>query len=358
MKFAACIVLVAAVSASAQSLDLLGIAPGLNFSKAFGLSPDGRIATGYSSAPNVARAYLWTRENGRVDWGLDPDVPPSTVGYGVTNDGLIVGQASSPTMMSRAFRYRGPGTFELLGVPPGFDRSYARGVSGDGEVVIGYAEVGVQTPFQAGFRWTQASGMQVVGPPGFGFAGGVSRDGSTVVGAVLGGPNFTEFAYRWTEAEGTQFLPDYPGSDTGSSALAVNFDGSIIVGKSGERYSAVIWRGGEIFQLPIPAGEARITPTAVNDDGTVVACGGWIWTSGAGTEMFPDYLRRHGVSVPVGMSLTINAISANGLVFAGVTGGVGHSGEGFVATVPVPTSSAVLAVVGVASVRRRRASSV
>ena len=73
-----------------------------------------------------------------------------------------------------------------LGVPPGELVSLAYGISGDGSTVVGRSFVeGSPQGFAAGFRWTQASGMQALtstAPGRVGDAYGVSFDGSVVVG--------------------------------------------------------------------------------------------------------------------------------------------------------------------------------
>jgi uncharacterized membrane protein len=114
--------------------------------------------------------------------------------------------------------------------------SYAQGVSGDGNIVVGRGETQF-AGFGIGqaFRWTAQSGMQPLGflSPGHQYseARAISRDGSTIVGISTIDSSISGMAYVWRQGTGMQGLPPLPGAtEPFRRADAVNFDGSVIVG--------------------------------------------------------------------------------------------------------------------------------
>jgi uncharacterized membrane protein len=119
-----------------------------------------------------------------------------------------------------------------MGFLPGGSQSFAAGISADGTVVVGKSSyfLGPGMDGHQAFRWTEATGMQVLGagPGGVltSYASAVSGDGNVIVGMLH--PEGSEGAYRWTEAGGITRLPsrlDYPS--------AISFDGTVILsGKS------------------------------------------------------------------------------------------------------------------------------
>ena len=108
-------------------------------------------------------------------------------------------------------------------LPGGSFSSFAQGVSDNGMVVVGWGSV--ERGAQA-FRW---SGGQMAGLGGSDptRALAVSGDGKTIVGVVEG---FDFEAFRCDPIVGFQLLGDLPGGIFNSSATAVTYDGSTIVG--------------------------------------------------------------------------------------------------------------------------------
>jgi probable HAF family extracellular repeat protein len=123
-------------------------------------------------------------------------------------------------------------SFTPLGqLPSGSTASVARGLSADGTVVVGYAEL--PQAGQEAFRWTAATGMVGLGRLGqsYSVANGVSADGSIIVGKTgRPQPGNDYEAFRWTVATGMVGLGDLPGGAFNSGANAVSADGSTIVG--------------------------------------------------------------------------------------------------------------------------------
>ncbi len=148
--------------------------------------------------------------------------------------------------------------------------SLARGISGDGLVVVGASQSTkslVYIPYlptaeppgggpptynvtaNTAFRWTQSGGMISLGtlPGDFGsIAYAASFDGSVIVGSSTASPPYFfssthpqtrgSEAFRWTQANGMVALGYLPG-DTISEALDVSADGSVVVGDSSGNYS-------------------------------------------------------------------------------------------------------------------------
>jgi probable HAF family extracellular repeat protein len=147
-------------------------------------------------------------------------------------------------------------TFSGLGDPE--DSFVAGGVSADGSVVVGQASMSLIPPnpspqLDRAFRWTEAGGIQNLGElPGGGAhsnAYGVSSDGEVVVGRSLSASGGE--AFRWTAATGIVGLGDLPGGSFQSSAYGVSDDGTIAVGqgRSATGTEAVIWDANGIHPL-------------------------------------------------------------------------------------------------------------
>ena len=181
--------------------------------------------------------------------------------YGVSNDGLVVGQTSN----EEAFRWTQAEGMTSLGV--GGTSSVAYGVSADGSVVVGSRQAAVGG--EEAFRWTQPSGTTVLpNDPGHARANAVSADGSVVVGWV------SERASRWTQNTGLLDLGCL-GDDWLSYSHDVSADGSVVVGRNGccGDEKAFRWtQPGGMVALPGLIQDAR----GVSADGSVVVGEGWV----------------------------------------------------------------------------------
>jgi uncharacterized membrane protein len=145
-----------AAPAWGQSFHLVGIAPGAGGSRVTGLSADGRTAAGWSGGTTVQRSFIWTPQTGRVD--VDPQGP----GFLSTNN-AISGDASTIVGGDGvAYRWSGPGTFQPLGVQPGYDLSFAFDMNHDDSVVVGKSQLGGSGFFGQAFRWTAGGGLQPI----------------------------------------------------------------------------------------------------------------------------------------------------------------------------------------------------
>lgn len=326
-----------------------------------GLSANGAIASGTAFLSSNNFAFTWTLGGGRNEFGREAGLPSSTGASAISGDGLaVVGDNGS-----RAFRYRGPGTYQAIAPVGGYTATAATGVNGDGSVVVGRLYVPQSFAIQA-FRWTAQSGVQPLGyaRPGDGISGvdAISRDGTTIVGSSSNGGS-ASVAYAWRQGTGMVPLPNLGASSYGD-ARGVNFDGSVIVGDSGQVSHAVMWRNDQVTDLGLPVGFAGSSHAyAVNDAGTVavgyaydgVLERAYVWTASFGAELLDGYLSRNGVSVPSGWTLLqATAVSADGLTIAGEERSFAGVHQGFVVTIPSPATLALLAFGALAPARRRR----
>jgi probable HAF family extracellular repeat protein len=127
--------------------------------------------------------------------------------------------------------------------------SYARGISADGNVVVGYSDSSSGT---RAFRWTSEEGMVGLGnlPDGsfWSSAYGVSPEGTVVVGNSVSSSG-TE-AFRWTSENGMVGLGDLPGGTFSSEARSTSGNGTVVVGmgNSGLGDEAFVWNAAEGMQ--------------------------------------------------------------------------------------------------------------
>lgn len=332
-----------------------------------GLSADGRVAGGTSSIFGGNPGFTWTAENGRNDFGLETGLPPTTAVFSVSGSGsAVAGRTYLAGGAMRAFRYVGPGTYQELGTILSYPESMARGISGDGSVVVGQ----VHGAGSQAFRWTPQGGMVGLGyarPWHSGSsAAAISRDGTTIVGGSGGDGSIAE-PFAWRAETGMLPLPTPAGSFE-AGANAVNADGTIVVGRADTTsgWRALMWREGVMIDLGTGSGFAgRPTPLALNDAGTVVVGQApvftsdptaVVWTQASGWEILSDYLTRNGVPVPEGWTLRwASSVSADGLTVGGwaIPPGGGDT-QGFVATIPSPGVGMTLTTILLWSVRRDR----
>ena len=216
------------------SLEPIG---GLQHSEAMDISPDGTIVVGAMfGGKGTPSAFRWTESTGMV----------------------ALGPAH----------------------PNGNGNSFAHAISDDGTTIIGF---GGNIGGNEGFRWTEANGMESLGkldPNEASIPFDVSGDGNVIVGYA------TDFAMVWTPTHGIRPLSKIlepigtPFADyVRTNALGVSADGRVIVGE-GEKI------GGEqrAWMVVIPA----YCPGDVNGDEQVnfddlnAVLGNWNTTNMAG----------------------------------------------------------------------------
>ncbi len=198
----------------------------------------------------------------------------SSTGRGVSPDGsVVVGSANIGMGMSEAFRWTSSGGMTRLGFLTGGDTTYAFDASTGGSVVVGYGNSALG--FQA-FQWTAAGGLVGLGDLAGGafnsYAYGVNADGSVIVGIGVSGSG--QEAFRWTNAGGMVGLGDLAGGTFNSQASGVSADGSVVVGYSDSTlgYQAFRWTdaGGMVGLGDLAGGMYLSTAEGVSADGSVV----------------------------------------------------------------------------------------
>jgi probable HAF family extracellular repeat protein len=152
--------------------------------------------------------------------------PPISTAFGVSTDGQIAVGASGGT----AFRWTlASGLQDIIGNFPGD----ADAISGDGTVIVGEFQL-PSGPYHA-FRWTASTGMVdlgTLGGPGS-RALAVNHDGSVIVGSSFTNQQTTSnHAFRWTAQTGMQDLNSLvSGSLELTFASGLSADGTVIAGQ-------------------------------------------------------------------------------------------------------------------------------
>jgi probable HAF family extracellular repeat protein len=238
---------------------------------------------------NSNLAFRWNAGSGYMYLPRYAGGGGSAIARGVSADGsVVVGEDAPSPGTKRAVKWTAAtGTVDLgsLGGPSGESSAFA--VSRDGTRTIG--DTWTTTPgILVGFIHTSATGMQSIGSmPGNNITEphAISADNTTLVGFGNTGLNF--HAFRWRAGSGFQALGDLgpvPGqSYTGNQALAVNADGSVIVGTQGDR-EAMIWdqtHGMRALQSVLVGdygfdltGWTLELAQSISDDGRVIAGSG------------------------------------------------------------------------------------
>ena len=198
--------------------------------------------------------------------------------------------------------------------------SHADGISSDGSIVVGYS--GSPSGRQA-YKWTQSEGIIGLGDLSGGIfesrAYGISGDGNVIVG--YGSSSSGTEAFRWTSSEDMTGLGDLPGGSFFSEARDTSADGSFVVGFGNTSI------GSEAFFWDATNGMRNLQDMLVNDLGLDLT--GW--------------------------NLTIaNGISGDGMKIVGEGINPDGNSEAWIATIPEPTSLALLALGSLVTFSRRK----
>ncbi len=201
--------------------------------------------------------------------------------------------------------------------------SVANDTSGDGSVVVGYAES--QPGDRHAFRW-EGGVMTDIGTLNGGrnsFATGVSSDGTVVAGtSVDGSAGNSNRAFRWTASNGMTSLGSLSG--LGSTANAVSADGEVIVGYdnvAGGSWTAVRWQDGVMQDLGRLPGDSYSEAYAVSGDGSVVVgysqnqlgtTRAFRWSQDTGMQSIHDWLTDNGLEAPITLNSVARGVSADG----------------------------------------------
>ncbi|WP_193211222.1 hypothetical protein [Luteolibacter marinus] len=213
--------------------------------QALAVSADGAAIAGNSSEAPFLQTVRWDSGAvtglGAAPGTLFPGQPFQASGNGMSADGsVIVGYSTTTNFGKEAFRWEG-GTYTPLGVLAGDSSSSAEAVSADGSTVVGQSTSGLRNE---AFVMKSGQAMTGIGDIAGGdfdsIARAVSADGNVVAGTGTGSSG--DVAFRWTAANGMNFLP-FPPDATQTRAFGISADGSIIVGEAIVNFknTAVIW---------------------------------------------------------------------------------------------------------------------
>ena len=362
-----------AAVAQTPSLTILDRPPGRLNTFVSGISADGRVLAGYSNAEGPIQAsYTWSAAGGYNEFGFGVGIPALNQARGISGNGaVVVGVATISLQNADAYRYA-DGVYTTLPTLAGYSGATGDGANEDGSIVVG--SIVTQSGVAHAMRWTQAGGMVDVGVarPGDNSAWftGMSRDGATAIGVSKG---FPRDAYTWTQSGGWQLLPA-PAGMTGeynARPSMTNDDGSVVVGYvdgvGGQRDRAVLWRDHQPIDLGTFGTRWHMAANSGSHDGSVIVGGALnldtsvahatIWIDGGGPTLLEQYLANSGITVPTGWTLeTCMAISTDGRTIAGHAA---YREPGiinrapFIVTIPAP-GVVSLGVVAMAFARRRR----
>jgi uncharacterized membrane protein len=230
-----------------------------------------------------------------------------------------------PSKGPQAFRWTAQEGTQLLFAPDATASSFARAVSADGSVIVGYYDQG-RTP-RRGFRWTTQGVMSLDPLPGdlMAMPEDVSGDGAVTTGTSydwVDNTSYVTHACMWADGKIPTALGSLGGLVPLSEALAISADGKTIVGSVGDRMSkqlAFRWTADGGMQAL-----GDISPSAayvVSADGSVIAGmsngEAFRWDAVHGKQPLGALLRAAGADLQDFEPGNVIAISADGRTFLG-----------------------------------------
>ena len=225
-------------------------------------SLDGKTIIGDAlDSRGFENAAIWT---GGQTWRLLGSFTPTAQGcdrllsgaFGASYDArVIVGLGWDGCKIAHAFRWEESTGFVDLGSTVADRASRANGVSGDGQVVVGWQED--VTGYRMGAKWANGAQTVIQGPTGMlGEAFGANRDGSLIVGTTCDPFSPTASAWTWSATAGVQCFPVTRPSDLQDLPYlaymrATSDDGRVIVGAFswGLESESLIWFDGQVYFL-------------------------------------------------------------------------------------------------------------
>jgi probable HAF family extracellular repeat protein len=346
--------LISAMAWSAPpSFQGVGHLPGSDRSQAHGVSSDGSVVVGYVRSGDNYEAFRWTSTSGMQELGSLPGFSGSYA-YGVSGDGSIVVGGSRLGDLAQAFRWTSADGMQSLG---GFPTEIYGPASGNPSAGIAISADGstiVSAKGPDAFRWTSAGGLERLSFPSgvkYSSANAISPDGSVFVGSFSSGKNG---AYRWTSDRGFEDL-NLTGGEFNPSAYAVSADGSVVVGFDGSYAFRWTDEGTQVL------GDPRFYSAAsgVSGDGSTLVgfsedLGAFIWDETLGMRSLQQVLVNDYDLNLTGWTLqSATAISADGRTIVGYGTHLGRT-EAWIATIPEPSSLALMGLGGIVVFLLRR----
>ena len=225
---------------------------------------------------------------------------------------------------------RWPPGFTMLPIPSGplSPAGAVNAVSADGKTAVGYATADTTTSalYHQACYWTPTSGPVFIAPVGT-TAWDVSQDGSVIVGGpdVTGGTPTIVTPFYWTASGGV-----VPFGASTDSVNAISADGSRVVGNGAS--GACYWNVSTLAQtfLPLPTGFSGSSAIDVSADGSVIV-GQMTPTGGGPTHLY----RWTSATGMVDLGLPVGVMPGTGARMAGcsddgntLVGGISDTGEG------------------------------
>ena len=220
---------------------------------------------------------------GEVPVLLTDTLQTNATGYGISDDGTVVGLSFDDGFVGEAIAYTWNATDGMTALAVNRPANYSRAnaISADGHVIAGWNDQ--DDGGRTAVIWIDGVPMDVEDANGIavGEAGAVTADGRFVVGHSYFISLEESGAWRWSAEEGVQLIPGMP------FAFGVSADGNTVVGSTG------------FFDNP---------PRAP-----------MVWRKGMGTMILADFLAEHGITIPDGwdMSGGLTGISADGNTLVG-----------------------------------------
>jgi uncharacterized membrane protein len=327
-----------------------------------GVSWDGNVVVGTvvsSDQTPVVQAYRWTRSGGLVGLGFpnSPGGQPLSSAWAISGDGSTIAGYATFDGAFLGYRWRAQSGFQKLAGGTG---SIPRAVNGDGNVIVGDIN-------QKAALWDAAGNATMLGALAaipYDYGRGVTADGNLVVGQAQRDSG-TRHAYRWTSVTGMVSM-DPPDQIPPTDAGAITPDGKVIVGYNYALAGNIGYRWTQAtgFVSLDPNGNPAIltNPTAVSADGSTIA--GWwypageqtafVWDAQDGIRSLDQVLTSKGVNVTGWDFREVTGMSADGTVVVGI-GTHNNNQVGFYASlVPEPTTFSVCVIAAIAMGLRRR----
>lgn len=349
--------------AIAQSFQGLGFLSGAqSHTNIAGISADGStIIGGQRLTPSDSLAFRWTIGSGMQPLGTLPGMLGATL-RDVSADGSAIAGLATNGSGFAGFRWTESGGFQNLGF---FSQTDA--ISGDGLTVLGQGTLSGEI-WRSDTGWTSLPGGYGV-LTGYGAGGALSSDGSIIAATVGQSGSFVTEAARWTPG-GVETLGLLPGG-VSSAVGGMSSNGEVVVG-GGESTSrnvpseAFRWStdsAGMSFLGDLLGGDSWSFAYDVSNDGRIVIGEGtdaigasaFIWDETNGIRALQDVLTNDYDLDLDGWRLTsARGISDDGLTITGI--GINPDGlqEGWIVTIPAPSTFAAFGLLAFAGSTRRR----
>ncbi len=335
------------------------------FSDAYGVSDAGVVVGSQHFSGAGTLGFRWSSGSGRETLngltGSSQFYPRS-----ISADGQwIVGENTSPNV---AFRMNSGGAAENLGFGDAdlYDQSAGNDISNDGKHIGGLLSRVEDGTFRMA-RWSEGAGWQDLGALAGDYesvGNAISGDGSIVAGYSVG-DRFT--AVKWTSGGGLQALVNPFGIESNSAVIAMASDGSAFVGQANDasgKSQAALWHDdGTTLVLSRPVGFDSAAAFGASGDASIIAGTVFIdgvggdsaafWTADGTAYNLQAFLESNGIDLTGWHLMAVTEVSQNGLYLTGR--GINPSGqmEAFLVQIPAPAAGLTL-LAGLVPIRRRR----